>query len=51
LPWLSRRSPGDERVKGKPASLRDIQDALSIGRGKAQQAQAHLRTLQAAGVT
>ena len=30
---------------GKPASLRDIQGALSVGQGKAQVVQAHFRTL------
>ena len=39
---------GMNTARGKPASLRDIQDALSVGQGKAQQVQVHFKTLQAA---
>jgi hypothetical protein len=39
---------GMNTARGKPASLRDIQEALTIGQGKAQQVQAHFKALQAA---
>jgi hypothetical protein len=39
---------GMNAVKGKPASLRDIQAAMGIGQGKAQLVWNHLQALQAA---
>jgi hypothetical protein len=40
--------PEGETAEGKFPSLRDIQGAMSIGQGKAQQVQRRLKTLQAA---